>query len=109
MLDTLLRRTTSTDAPPADPAIFWSPVVHDIHARRDSQLGRTFIFLATLGAGLPGGVPHHSHLPTSWLPLLDVPALPAQASWRTIKGTTALSATFPAFDGLARAVCQPLD
>jgi hypothetical protein len=107
-LDALLRTTTSADPPPADAAAFWSPLTRDIHAHRDTQHGRTFTFLATLGAGLPGGAPHRSYLPAAWWPLLDVPALPALASWRTIKGTTAVSATFPAFDGLARAACKPL-
>jgi hypothetical protein len=92
-----------------DGAEFVHPTVREIWEQRDTQRGRVFVFLATLGCPLPGGKAGHTGLPASWAELLAVPAKPQEEPWAVVRAASALALTLPAFDCVALAAARPLE
>jgi hypothetical protein len=78
----------------------------EIEAHRHSAAGRAFVFLATLGATVPAGMPSPSGLPASWTKCL---VAPRSRDRRAVCSEACVSTavTLPAFAGLARRVAQP--
>src|ERR1700753_269598 len=80
----------------------------DVHKQCDTQHGRVFVFLATMGTTLPGGNPGLSGLPAEWCRLLNVPEKRTETKWSWYKECVAMAVTVPAFALVARAAAQPV-
>ena len=72
--------------------------IREIMPLAGTLAGRTFVFLATLGARIPTATAPHVGIPPQWANLLRVP----QGSTSMQKETVAMQITFPAFAQMAR-------
>ena len=105
----LLRRDGDGGAAAAAQDGFTNAIVREIWQQRDTQRGRVFAFLATLGCPLPAGKRRRTGLPDSWATLLTVPQDTRTLPWKAVRVENALAVTFPAFDCLALAAVSPVE